>query len=324
MNRTLEIHVLQDGRPAHTLLVGLKPLSIGRAPTNDLVLPDGLVSWNHLMVWVDADGAWLKDLGSSNGTFVNDQRAQGLVQLNDGDTIRVGPDQLLQVQLRAETERPARAFALEDVDARVRFPIHSDRFTIGSSERANLHLDDGPSLAATLIVYPEDGEFWLGRDEQDEPIELGTVFQVAGRNLRVVEVDVTRAPTTQAQHDRYPYLLQATLNGPTGPVATLRDPGQDLEHEVSAGNRAVLLYLLGRQVVEDREGDRPVGERGWCADNDVSVGVWGRTRGAGITSGLHVLIYRIRQELKSAGFDPWCIEKRRKYVRLRVSDVELE
>ncbi|MGK0347601.1 MAG: hypothetical protein ACI855_003688, partial [Myxococcota bacterium] len=51
------------------------------------------------------------------------------------------------------------------------------------------------------------------------------------------------------------------------------------------------------------------------------LGVWGR--GAGEDNKLHVLVYRLRNELKKAGFDPWFIEKRRKYIRARIAGAEI-
>ena len=48
------------------------------------------VSWNHARVDLDSGGAELWDLGSSNGTFVNDQRVEGHVPLKVGDRVQLG------------------------------------------------------------------------------------------------------------------------------------------------------------------------------------------------------------------------------------------
>jgi pSer/pThr/pTyr-binding forkhead associated (FHA) protein len=56
----------------------------------DIVLPDPEVSRRHATLRVTAQGPAVEDLGSTNGTFVNDRRIQGLVQLNDGDVVRFG------------------------------------------------------------------------------------------------------------------------------------------------------------------------------------------------------------------------------------------
>ena len=49
-------------------------LRIGRAPENDVVLPDANVSRQHLVLWTTPRGAFLRDLGSQNGTFINGRR----------------------------------------------------------------------------------------------------------------------------------------------------------------------------------------------------------------------------------------------------------
>ena len=48
------------------------------------------------------------------------------------------------------------------------------------------------------------------------------------------------------------------------------------------------------------------------------MGVWGRS--AQDDNKLHVLVYRLRNELKKVGFEPWFLEKRRRYTRLRLQN----
>jgi len=60
---------------------------IGRGPLNDIVIDNPVVSAQHAMLLKLGDTYWLKDLNSTNGTYVN-----GLLftygELKDGDTIR--------------------------------------------------------------------------------------------------------------------------------------------------------------------------------------------------------------------------------------------
>ena len=65
-------------------------LTVGRAPANRLVIKDDLASRNHAEV-VPAGGGWaVRDLGSLNGSFVNDQPAKGDVALRTRDRVRFG------------------------------------------------------------------------------------------------------------------------------------------------------------------------------------------------------------------------------------------
>gem|GEM_PF-3343016 len=64
---------------------------IGRLPTCDLQAPDSLVSRQHCQVRVDEKGCvFVKDLGSSNGTFVNDAPIAEEVEITAGDRVAVG------------------------------------------------------------------------------------------------------------------------------------------------------------------------------------------------------------------------------------------
>src|SRR5688500_12376283 len=63
---------------------------VGRSPTVQLVISEASVSRQHARFVVVGDNVMVEDLGSSNGTFVNDVRTEGQVQLRDGDIVRLG------------------------------------------------------------------------------------------------------------------------------------------------------------------------------------------------------------------------------------------
>jgi pSer/pThr/pTyr-binding forkhead associated (FHA) protein len=62
---------------------------IGRADT-DIELNDPDVSREHAVVRGMDGGIAIEDLGSTNGTFVNDRRIAGIAELRPGDRIRFG------------------------------------------------------------------------------------------------------------------------------------------------------------------------------------------------------------------------------------------
>ncbi|MEX0718201.1 MAG: sigma 54-interacting transcriptional regulator [Planctomycetaceae bacterium] len=68
--------------------------TIGRAPTNRVVLRDEVCSRNHCEVFRSGSSWILRDLGSRNGTLVAGQRISGDWTLDDGQLIRIGTSDL--------------------------------------------------------------------------------------------------------------------------------------------------------------------------------------------------------------------------------------
>ena len=78
-------------------------LVIGRGRTADLVIAEPTISRAHAAIGCDAEGFFMQDLGSTNGTKVNGQRSP-LARLTDGDELQLG-----KLQLRITLRRaPAR------------------------------------------------------------------------------------------------------------------------------------------------------------------------------------------------------------------------
>jgi len=66
-------------------------LVIGRASENDVILPDDASSGQHARVFKDSSGAnYVEDLGSINGTFVDNVRIRDRQALKNGTKIRIG------------------------------------------------------------------------------------------------------------------------------------------------------------------------------------------------------------------------------------------
>lgn len=71
-------------------LVPGQSVTVGRAPTNQIILKDARCSRCHAELFV-SEGSWtLRDLHSRNGTQVGDSRIQGDYELSPGDVIRIG------------------------------------------------------------------------------------------------------------------------------------------------------------------------------------------------------------------------------------------
>ena len=67
-------------------------VNIGRELGNDIVISgDTFVGRHHLQIIKDDAGVFfVRDLNSTNGTFVNGQRITGEMQIDENDIIRIG------------------------------------------------------------------------------------------------------------------------------------------------------------------------------------------------------------------------------------------
>jgi uncharacterized RDD family membrane protein YckC len=82
-------------------------ISIGRDPSNDLVLSDSMVSRRHAILEHRDNQYVLRDNNSSNGTLVNGDRVESEKTLRDGDLVAIGSSRLLfQLDETAEASIP--------------------------------------------------------------------------------------------------------------------------------------------------------------------------------------------------------------------------
>lgn len=70
-------------------------IHIGREPDNDIVLNHKTVSRYHAIIQVDGSQVRIKDLDSSNGTFVNGHEIQQLTAINSDDKIKFSKSEFM-------------------------------------------------------------------------------------------------------------------------------------------------------------------------------------------------------------------------------------
>lgn len=69
----------------HSVIIGRG----GRNMDCDIILPERQVSRQHAEIYLDQGLYYLRDLGSKNGTYVNDQLITEAVRLQDSDLIQI-------------------------------------------------------------------------------------------------------------------------------------------------------------------------------------------------------------------------------------------
>jgi pSer/pThr/pTyr-binding forkhead associated (FHA) protein len=78
----------EGGKPDTVRLTG--PTDVGRASSCAITVDDTYVSQQHARFF-SRDGSWfVEDLGSTNGTYVNDRRISEPAEVHAGDVVRLG------------------------------------------------------------------------------------------------------------------------------------------------------------------------------------------------------------------------------------------
>lgn len=97
--REPKVLAIDSGSQAGTRLALVDDFRIGRSTGCALILDDDYVSGDHASLVRMPNGAWvLSDLGSTNGTFVNEVRVVTPTVVTPTDSLRIG-----RTQMRLET-----------------------------------------------------------------------------------------------------------------------------------------------------------------------------------------------------------------------------
>jgi len=133
---------------------------IGRNTECDLQIPLGTISRKHTQVSIEEDHVKVRDLGSSNGTFVNDNRIQETI-LHAGDTLTVGPVIFtVVIDGQPETVKPVRTVIVENAVE----PVNQQRVEHGTVDE-----DAESEEAQRMVKAPSHGQAEL---DLEEPVDL--------------------------------------------------------------------------------------------------------------------------------------------------------
>lgn len=106
--------------------------TIGRKDDCNIRIPLAVVSRHHAVIQVEEDGAVLKDLGASNGTYLNNHKVTE-DDLEPGDQIMIGPV-VLTVQMDGEPSDD------EIVEIRTKIPVHGKAKQGGAAVSTSNHV----------------------------------------------------------------------------------------------------------------------------------------------------------------------------------------
>jgi FHA domain len=187
--------------------LGTRPVTIGRAPDNDIHIDNLSVSNYHARVYVEAGSLVIEDLNSLNGSFLNDIRVERAM-LKDGDAILIGKHEILVDQ------------------------AHDAALPLDAWRKA-----PAPRVAETMILDTQER-----RKLFEMAAAAGERSQLSPERLRVPTLTVSRGRTDQKE---YRIAGKLTVIGRSR-MATVRLRGWFTPEVVAQINKHEDGYYLGR------------------------------------------------------------------------------
>jgi pSer/pThr/pTyr-binding forkhead associated (FHA) protein len=182
--------------------LGEDTLTIGRLPDNVLQIDNLAVSGHHAKIYWDQDHYVVEDLGSLNGTYVNNQRI-GKSALKSGDQVTIGKH---IVQFKDEGQKPAAGQSAEKpgpaapkLEATVVLDTkHAQEMIAAGSAGA------GPvGLSTPAPGTPAKERFGIlnvleGRTDQTQYVLTGKMTMIGKSNMATIRLKGFFAPKTAA------------------------------------------------------------------------------------------------------------------------------
>ncbi|MGO8947549.1 MAG: FHA domain-containing protein [Ktedonobacterales bacterium] len=152
-----------------------RDIAIGRAPSCDIVLEgDQLASRRHALLRSRSEGYTVVDLGSSNGTYINDLEIREAVLLHEGDHISIGGHELIYSTSPASPHASLAGVKLAEPEASPM--VDTDPNAVAVSARDTAVSPAVSEASATPTSAPANAVWSLPEDE------MAPIVGVAGTN----------------------------------------------------------------------------------------------------------------------------------------------
>jgi EAL domain-containing protein (putative c-di-GMP-specific phosphodiesterase class I) len=208
------LETLAEGGQLRRLPIDVLPFRIGRRQGLELVLPASSVSKTHAEIYARGPGLRVRDLGSTNGTFLNRNSVEDAA-LDEGDVLHFAD---FEFRLgRAERSEPAPA-SEEPTTAALRKAELPHRLAAGTRELRELLRDGLVGAVYQPIVQLSRGSVAayeaLGRgrhpDLPEGPLELFRIAESIGEEAELSRLFRRRAVELVAAHKDAPPLFLNT------------------------------------------------------------------------------------------------------------------
>ena len=171
----LELRFEKNVLGEYSVAIG-RPVTVGRAPDNDIVIDNLAVSTLHARVMQMQDHYMVEDQQSMNGTFVNNRRVQQRTVLRDGDAISIGKHTIVFYEF-AEATMAAKVPSAQKPFA----PKIDETFVLETKKRVELLKIPAEATAVSRRVKIAHLKVLSGKTEQPEYV-LTSKLTVIGKS----------------------------------------------------------------------------------------------------------------------------------------------
>jgi pSer/pThr/pTyr-binding forkhead associated (FHA) protein len=193
----LTLLVTQGSAQGKRIPITLSQFIVGRDPQCHLRPASPIISKRHCALMTREGKAFIRDFGSTNGSFVNEERVEGERELTNGDVLKIGP---LSFQVQIEDSVP--------VDKPT--PLPTQKPKVG---------DDDEAIANMLLDMKDEGK--------EEQIDLASQEAVAeGSTILDIPPGLQEPPPSSSSG--LPRRPQATPGAKAGAKSSTQSAAEEI------------------------------------------------------------------------------------------------
>ena len=194
-NEMPKLSLMFENKLVKEVPVGSRPVTIGRAPDNDLPVDNLAVSNYHAKIYYEAGRMVIEDLDSLNGTFVNDLRIERAT-LHDGDNVHIGKHKI-KVDTSGDAPVPM------DTGRKAAAPRIDETMVLDTKERRQMlqqaaAMGESMQFAATRMKVPTL-VILTGKTDQKEYVLTNRLTVIGKSGMATVKLKGWFKPPMAAQ-----------------------------------------------------------------------------------------------------------------------------
>ncbi|WP_092484426.1 FHA domain-containing protein [Candidatus Ichthyocystis hellenicum] len=260
----------KNGVAVRSILVNKECIRIGRRQGNDCILSDQSVSGYHAEIHYTKSGYYIKDLSSTNGTFVNDQLVS-FTRIKPDDIIRLGssvirlefPESLRNQQKIELPECYEPELPVSKLNPNISGEDWLNSLSLSLSPKADAEncgsddayqADDGGGEDGVLELG--EGDEWIAGTDENWAILVVKSLTGVGTERRLslnkpcVKIGAANRCVFSITYDSSGYWLEC-LKGPelpllNGAVCRLREPYRLFDGDCLTVHSAIMLFSWGK------------------------------------------------------------------------------